>query len=61
MAKRIVRETQVLLTALPEGHPSSLQVIDREFEDGTIDRLWLKDDVVGRWGMAGRVVAIQQS
>ena len=41
-----VSRVSVTLPPLPEGHPSSLQVIDITYDDGTVDRRWLKDDVV---------------
>lgn len=62
MSRRIVERREIPLPPLPPGSESSLRVVDLLHDDGSVKRLWSKDDGVQVLGLTtdSRVVAITE-
>ena len=62
MSKRIIERREISLPSLPEGSESSLRVVDIVYEDGSVKRLWAKDDGVQVLGLTteGEVIVIAE-
>lgn len=58
--KNVLERRRVPLPPLPEGSESSLRVVDVVYDDGSVKRLWAKDDGVQVLGFTedGKVIAI---
>ena len=62
MPEQIVERRQIPLPPLPPGSESSLGVVDLVYDDGSVKRLWTKDDGVQVLGLTpeGKVIAIRE-
>ena len=62
MPRKIVEERWIQLPSLPAGSESSLGVVDLVHADGSVRRLWTKDDGVQVLGMTpeGQILAIHE-
>lgn len=62
MPRNIVDRREISLPELPEGSQSSLRVVDLVHNDGSVRRLWQKDDGIQVFGLTphGMVVAITE-
>lgn len=62
MPKRVERREEIPLPALPKGSESSLGVVDIAYDDGSVRRLWTKDDGVQVLGLTstGQVIAVRE-
>lgn len=62
MSRLVIERREILLPPLPLGSESSLRVVDLVHDDGSVKRLWLKDDGIQVLGLTavGEVIAIAE-
>lgn len=60
MKRQIVERREIPLPSLPQGSQSSFGVVDLVYDDGSVRRLWQKDDGVQIFALTvdGRVIAV---
>ena len=62
MSKQVIERREIPLPALPLGSESSLRVVDLVHDDGSVKRMWTKDDGVQVLGLTAenKVIAITE-
>lgn len=62
MPRKLVDRREIPLPPLPSGSESSLRVVDLIYDDGSVRRMWSKDDGVQVLGLTteGMVIAISE-
>lgn len=59
--KKIIEQREIPLPPLPPGSESSLRIVDVIYQDGSVKRLWARDDgiqVLGLTADGGNIIAI---